>query len=138
MKNEVEERPKIIIADDHPATRTLISALLQQLGYDDIFLARNGREALEQLKFAQLKKETYDLILSDWDMPEMDGLTLWTKISEDDALKNIPFVLITAMKEIEMVKKAISVGVTDYIVKPITLHALTNKVARALNKKPKT
>jgi len=119
MKNEVEERPKIIIADDHPATRTLISALLQQLGYDDIFLARNGREALEQLKLAQLKKETYDLILSDWDMPEMDGLTLWTKISEDDALKNIPFVLITAMKEIEMVKKAISVGVTDYIVKPI-------------------
>ena len=52
-------------------------------------------------------------------MPEMDGLTLWTKISEDDALKNIPFVLITAMKEIEMVKKAISVGVTDFIVKPI-------------------
>jgi len=111
----------------------LISVLLQQLGYNNIFLARNGIEAL-----VQLKKSRHDLVLSDWNMPEMDGLTLWGKIKEDDALKNIPFILITAMNEIGMVKKAISEGVTDYIVKPITLQALTDKVARALRIKPKT
>jgi response regulator RpfG family c-di-GMP phosphodiesterase len=67
----------------------------------------------------------------------MDGLTLWGKIKEKDALKNIPFVLITAMNEIEMVKKAISEGVTDYVVKPITLQALTSKAAAALSRNQK-
>ncbi len=133
MKNLAEDISKILVVEDHPATRMLISVLLQQLGYNNIFLARNGIEAL-----VQLKKSRHDLVLSDWDMPEMDGLTLWGKIKEDDALKNIPFILITAMNEIGMVKKAISEGVTDYIVKPITLQALTDKVARALRIKPKT
>jgi len=131
--NGVDEIPKILVVEDHPSTRQLLSALLQQLGYDDICLVRDGIEAL-----AQLKKDKYDLILSDWDMPEMDGLALWDRIKKNDALKNIPFVLVTATKEIEMVKKALSAGITDYIVKPITLQALTNKIARALSKKPKT
>ena len=133
--NGVDEIPKILVVEDHPSTRMLISSLLQRLGYEDICLARNGIEALA---LAQLKTNRYDLILSDWDMPEMDGLTLWGKIREDDVLKEIPFVLITAMNEIDMVKRAISEGVTDYIVKPITLEALKNKVARALSKKPQT
>jgi len=131
MKATVDETVKILVVDDHPSTRILLCSLLQRLGYDDIFPARNGIEALDQLN-----KGTYGLILSDWDMPEMDGLALWAKIKENDAFKNIPFVLVTAMKEIEMVKKAISAGVTDYIVKPITLQALTNKVAKALSQKP--
>jgi len=125
-----EDLAKILIVDDHPATRALISVLLQQLGYHNSCAVRNGAEALNELK-----KGKYSLILSDWTMPEMDGLTLWGKIKEDDALRNIPFVLITATNEIEMVKKAISEGVTDYMVKPITLQALTSKVATALNRK---
>jgi CheY-like chemotaxis protein len=105
----------------------MISILLQQLGYSDISLARNGIEAL-----TQLTKDRCDLILSDWSMPEMDGLALLGKIREDGALKNIPFVFITAMNEIGMVKRALSEGVTDYITKPITLQTLVTKVAAAL------
>lgn len=135
MKKVVEEMPKILVVEDHPSTRMLIALLLQRLGYHDICLTRNGAEALA---LAQLKENGFDLILSDWVMPEMDGLTLWGKIRENDVLKDIPFVFITAMNEIDMVKKAISEGVTDYIVKPVTLEALANKVARALSKKPKT
>jgi CheY-like chemotaxis protein len=130
--NVVGETARILIVDDHPATRALISVLLQQLGYHNSRSVRNGAEAL-----AELERTRYNLILSDWAMPEMDGLTLWGKIKEKDALKNIPFVLITAMNEIEMVKKAISEGVTDYVVKPITLQALTSKVAAALSRNRK-
>ncbi len=125
-----EEQARILVVDDHPATRALISVLLLQLGYHNSYAVRNGAEALHELK-----RGKYDLILSDWTMPEMDGLTLWGKIKEDDVLKNTPFVLITATNEVEMVKKAISEGVTDYIVKPITLQALTSKVAAALKRK---
>jgi two-component system, chemotaxis family, chemotaxis protein CheY len=127
--NVVGEMARILIVDDHPATRALISVLLQQLGYHNSLSVRNGVEAL-----VELKKGKYNLILSDWTMPEMDGLTLWGRIKEDEALRNTPFVLITAMNEIEMVKKAISEGVTDYIVKPITLQALTSKVVAALSR----
>ena len=132
MTSVSEEMAKILVVDDHPSTRALISVLLQQLGYNNSCAVRNGAEALKELK-----KVKYSLILSDWDMPEMDGLTLWGKIREDDTLKGIPFVLITAMNEIEMVKKAISEGVTDYVVKPITLQALTSKVATALSRTTK-
>ncbi len=127
------QAPRILVVEDHPSTRTLISILLQQIGYDEIRLVPNGLEALEQLK-----RDKYDLILSDWDMPEMDGLTLWDKMREDDTLKNIPFVLLTAIKETEMVKTAISKGVTDYIVKPFTLEALATKVAGALTRNRKS
>jgi PleD family two-component response regulator len=130
--NAVGEPARILIIDDHPATRALISVLLQQLGYHNSLSVRNGAEAL-----AELKKHKYNLILSDWAMPEMDGLTLWGKVKEDDALKNIPFVLITAMNEVEMVKKAISEGITDYIVKPITLQSLTSRVVTALSRNRK-
>ncbi len=128
MKNPVKKAPRILVVEDHPSTRMLIYSLLQGLGYDDTHLVENGAKAL-----TELNRRRYDLILSDWTMPEMDGLTLWGRIREDERLKKVPFILITATNEIEMVKKAISEGITDYIVKPITLKALTEKVARALN-----
>ena len=128
MNDAEEKTAKILIVDDHPATRGLISGLLQQLGYNDISSVHNGTEAL-----AQLKKKRFDLVLSDWVMPEMDGLTLWNNIKEDESLKNTPFVLLTAVNEMEKIKEAISKGITDYIVKPITLQALTKKLAKVLN-----
>ena len=129
MRKTGKEETAILVVDDHGATRTLISVLLQRLGYDDIAVARDGMEALEKLRARR-----YDLILSDWDMPEIDGLSLWHKIKEDETLKDIPLIMVTAVNEVEKVRQAISEGVADYMVKPITLQALTTKIEKALGK----
>ncbi len=131
MKENPRRNVRILIIDDHPSTRSMISILLTQLGYDNISAARNGMEALQKLKTAK-----YDLILSDWHMPEMDGLALWSKMKEDETLRAIPLILVTAVNEVELVKMAISEGVADYMVKPITLQALTNKIEKALSNVP--
>lgn len=129
MRKTGKEEIAILVVDDHGATRTLISILLQRLGYDNIAVARDGMEALEKLR-----ERRYDLILSDWDMPEIDGLSLWHKIKEDETLKDIPLIMVTAVNEVEKVRQAISEGVADYMVKPITLQALTAKIEKALGK----
>jgi two-component system, chemotaxis family, chemotaxis protein CheY len=77
MKGAGNKESSILVVDDHGAARTLISVLLQRLGYDNISVARDGTEALDKLK-----AQKHDLILSDWDMPEIDGLSLWHKIKE--------------------------------------------------------
>ena len=130
MKETGNKETRILVVDDHASTRTLISILLKQLGYDNVSVARDGTEALEKLR-----KETYGLILSDWDMPDTDGLTLWREIRKDAKLKGTPLIMVTAIKEIDMVKKALSEGISDYMVKPITLQALTQKVEKALSGK---
>jgi two-component system, chemotaxis family, chemotaxis protein CheY len=117
------------VVDDHGATRTLISILLQRLGYDNISVARDGMEALDKLK-----AQKYDLILSDWDMPEMDGLSLWRQIKADDGLKRIPLIMVTAINEVEKVRQAISDDIADYMVKPITLQTLIVRIEKTLNK----
>jgi len=129
MKRINRKKTSILVVDDHGATRTLISALLQRLGYEDISVAGDGMEAL-----AKLKQHRYDLVLSDWDMPEIDGLSLWNKIKADDALKGTPLIMVTAVTELEKVKTAISEGVADYMMKPITLQHLTAKIEKALKR----
>jgi two-component system, chemotaxis family, chemotaxis protein CheY len=129
VRNMGKKEIEILVVDDHGATRTLISVLLQRLGYDNISVARDGMEALEKLRTRK-----YDLILSDWDMPEIDGLSLWNKIREDSTLQGIPLIMVTAINEVEMVRKALSEGIADYMVKPITLQTLTTKIERALKK----
>ena len=122
----MEKAIRILVIDDHPATRNMMSVLLQQIGYSNLSFARDGVEAL-----AELKANGCDLILSDWHMPEMDGLTLFRKIRQDDALRDIPLILVTAVNDMEMVKTAIAEGIRDYMVKPITVQALTMKIKKA-------
>ncbi|MDH5473847.1 MAG: response regulator [Gammaproteobacteria bacterium] len=117
---------KVLIVDDVASMRALLSALLRDLGITRIYEAGNGLAALKVLQ-----KTSIDLVFCDWEMPEKNGLELLEELKQDQQLKNIPFILVTSMAELDKVKKAMDVGVQNYIVKPFseaTLIARINSV----------
>ena len=77
-------------------------------------LAEDGEAALNEVK-----KKSFDLIISDWHMPNMDGLDLFKELNKDKKLRDIPFLLITAEKEREKVIEAVKTGIKEYIVIPV-------------------
>ncbi|ACN99613.1 CheY chemotaxis protein [Sulfurihydrogenibium azorense Az-Fu1] len=114
---------KILTVDDMATMRKIIKSLLTQLGYTNVDEAENGKEAL-----AKLKQQKYDLVLLDWNMPEMDGITLLQEIKKDPDLKNIPVIMVTAEAKKENVLQAIQTGANNYIVKPFTAETLKEKM----------
>ena len=113
----------ILIVEDLLTTRLLLRKILKKLGYTNVALAEDGRAALDELK-----QKPFDLIISDWHMPNMDGLGLYKEIDKDPKLREIPFLLITAEKELDKVVEVIEAGVKEYVVKPITPDYLGNKI----------
>ena len=114
---------KILLVDDFPTMRKIVRNLLKEAGFTDIEEAENGVMALEKLRAGQ-----FELVITDWNMPEMTGLELLKKIREDDSLKNIPVLMVTAEATKECVVEAVQAGVSNYIVKPFTAAALKEKI----------
>jgi len=95
--------------------RRVIKSILNQLGYSNIEEAENGKDALSKLTSSH-----YDFVLTDWNMPEMDGLELVKAIRQDTNLKDLPILMVTAEAKKENVLEALKAGVNNYIVKPFT------------------
>jgi two-component system chemotaxis response regulator CheY len=116
---------KILIVDDFSTMRRIVRNLLKQLSFNNVDEAEDGDVALEKLK-----NGSYDFVITDWNMPNMTGLELLKAIRSDDALKDLPVLLITAEAEKENVVLAAQAGVNDYIVKPFTGDVLQQKINR--------
>ena len=116
---------KILIVDDFSTMRRIVRNLLKQLSFNNVDEAEDGDVALEKLKSG-----SYDFVITDWNMPNMTGLELLKAIRSDDALKDLPVLLITAEAEKENVVLAAQAGVNDYIVKPFTGDVLQQKINR--------
>ncbi len=116
---------KVLVVDDFATMRRILKNVLRQIGFKNISEAENGRDAL-----SQLKKEKFDLILCDWNMPEMSGLELLQAIRGDDNLKDIPFVMVTAEAKKESIIEAVKAGVNSYIVKPFTAETIGEKLKK--------
>ncbi len=116
---------KILVVDDMSTMRRIIRTILNQLGYSNIEEAENGKQAL-----AKLKKEKFDFVVTDWNMPEMDGLSLVKAIRADEELKHIPVLMVTAEAKKENVMEALKAGVNNYIVKPFTPEVLKEKMEK--------
>ena len=114
---------KVLIVDDFATMRRIVRNVLKQIGFTTMVEADNGKAALKVLK-----KEKIDLILCDWNMPEMPGIDLLKAIKSDDELKNIPFVMVTAEAQKENIIEAVKAGVSSYIVKPFTAETVTEKL----------
>lgn len=129
---------RFIVIDDALHIRKIIKAVCLSMGVGEVVEASDGRNALELLKSKKHmgKKKTarrnFDLIICDWMMPEMSGFDLLKIVRNDNLLKNIPFLMVTAEHERDMVLKAIEEGVNDYIVKPFTADVLEAKVKKVL------
>ncbi len=116
---------RILVVDDMSTMRRIIKTILNQLGYSNIEEAENGKQAL-----AKLKKEKFDFVITDWNMPEMDGLTLVREIRSDEELKALPVLMVTAEAKKENVMEALKAGVNNYIVKPFTPEVLKEKMEK--------
>ncbi len=116
---------RILVVDDMSTMRRIIKTILNQLGYTNIDEAENGKQAL-----AKLKNEKYDFVITDWNMPEMDGLSLVKAIRSDEELKSLPVLMVTAEAKKENVMEALKAGVNNYIVKPFTPEVLKEKMEK--------
>jgi two-component system chemotaxis response regulator CheY len=120
---EFDANMKVLCVDDFSTMRRIVKNILKQLGFENVDEAENGADALEKLK-----KGGYDFVITDWNMPVMDGLSLLSKMREDPELKDLPILMVTAESEKEKVVTAIEAGVNNYIVKPFTAEILKDKM----------
>lgn len=116
---------KILIVDDFATMRRIMKNILKQIGFSNIIEADDGTTAFEELK-----KTTVDLIISDWNMPKMTGLDLLKNVRQTDGLKDIPFLMVTAEAQKQNVIDAVQAGVTNYVVKPFTAEAISEKLEK--------
>jgi two-component system chemotaxis response regulator CheY len=119
---------KVLVVDDFATMRRILKNILKQIGFSNIAEADNGKTAL-----AELKKEQFDLILCDWNMPEMSGLELLQKIRSDDELKDTPFVMVTAEAQKDNILEAVKAGVNNYVVKPFTAETIGEKLKKVFD-----
>jgi len=115
---------KFLIVDDSSTMRRIIKNTLKRVGYEDIIEAGNGREALEIYGDA-------DIILTDWNMPEMDGLEFVKNVRKSN--QSIPILMVTTNAAKDDIVEALKNGVNNYIVKPFTPETLKEKVESVLS-----
>ena len=116
---------KVMIVDDFATMRRILRNILKQIGFKNIIEADDGKHALKELK-----KEKVDLIMCDWNMPEMPGIELLKNVRSDDELKKIPFVMVTAEAQKDNILEAVKSGVSNYVVKPFTAETITEKLSK--------
>ncbi len=120
---------KILIVDDNPANRDILSRRLTRQGYQTIMID-NGAKALDLLKY-----EPFDLVLLDVMMPDMDGYQVLQYMKEDDKLQKIPVIMISACADIDSVIVCIEAGAEDYLPKPFNPTVLKARINATLEKK---
>ena len=116
----------ILVSEDDPTTRRLLGQVMQRGGYQ-VALASDGVEAV-----SHLKKARPDLIILDLKMPNMDGFALMELLHKYGAAADIPVIILTASRDLFDLDRALSLDVTDYLLKPISPKALLLKVRRIL------
>ncbi|MEN2994878.1 MAG: response regulator [Thermodesulfovibrio sp.] len=119
---------KILVVDDDKTTRKMISLILKSKGYE-VVTAENGLEALQKIGL-----ERINLILTDMNMPYMDGIEFIRQVRANPEISNIPIVMITTEADEEEKRKAFEAGVDDYLVKPTTAEQISESIKRILRK----
>jgi two-component system chemotaxis response regulator CheY len=120
---------KFLVVDDFSTMRRIVRNLLKELGYVNADEAEDGAVALQKLNGG-----AFDFVVTDWNMPNMDGLQLLQAIRADPALKHLPVLMITAEAKKENIIQAAQAGASGYIVKPFTAATLGEKLAKIFEK----
>ena len=114
---------KFLVVDDFSTMRRIVRNLLKELGFVNVDEAEDGAEALRKLQDGN-----YDFIVSDWNMPNMDGLAMLQNVRASETLKKIPVLMVTAEAKKENIVAAAQAGASGYIVKPFTAATLEEKL----------
>ncbi len=123
----VDKNMRILVVDDLQTMRRIVMNLMRQLGFTKMIEAADG-----ELAWEVLENDNIDLIVSDWNMPNMTGMELLKKVRASEEYKNIPFIMVTAEGKKETVIAAVQAGVNNYIVKPFNAATLKEKLKRVI------
>jgi two-component system chemotaxis response regulator CheY len=123
----VDKRMAILVVDDVQFVRRELTVQLRKLGFDNVDVAENGRQALEMMR-----DRAYGLVISDWVMEPMDGFALLQEIRRDEALGKTPFIMITGQIKPDQVAAAKKAGVNSYIAKPFNVVTLKQRLESVL------
>jgi two-component system chemotaxis response regulator CheY len=120
---------KFLVVDDFSTMRRIVRGLLKEIGYTNADEAEDGAVALQMLQ-----NQAYDFVVSDINMPNMNGFELLKAIKADDKLKSIPVLMVTAEARKEDIVLAAQTGAAGYVVKPFTKATLEEKVQKIMQK----
>ncbi|KIA82100.1 histidine kinase [Chromobacterium violaceum] len=123
---------RFLVVDDFSTMRRIVRNLLKELGFTNVDEAEDGQVALHKLK-----TQSFDFVVSDWNMPNMTGIELLKAVRADPQLKHLPFMMITAEAKRENIIEAAMAGASGYIVKPFTAATMEekmNKIFQNMNK----
>jgi two-component system chemotaxis response regulator CheY len=122
-----QENREILIVDDTAVLRNIMKMQLQRMGFARIHEAQDGSAAMKILHAQKI-----DLVISDWNMPVMNGVELLREIRASEMLKDIPFIMVTAEATTARISMALQLKVDELILKPFTLEILERKIIRVI------
>ena len=120
---------KILIVDDFSTMRRIIKNLLRDLGFTNTAEADDGNTALPMLQSGN-----FDFLVTDWNMPGMNGIELLRAVRADERLKLLPVLMVTAEAKRDQIIEAAQAGVNGYVVKPFTAQALKEKIEKVFER----
>lgn len=129
MENILNTDLKVLVVDDFSTMRRIIKNLLRDLGFTNVQEADDGATALPMLQNGD-----FEFVVTDWNMPGMQGIDLLRAIRADDRLKHIPVLMVTAEAKKEQIVAAAQAGVNGYIVKPFTAATLKEKLEKVFER----
>ena len=124
-----DKNMKFLVVDDMSTMRRIVRSILNELGFSNVDEAEDGIDAVGNLRSAK-----YDFVVSDWNMPNLDGLEMLKTIRADDVLKGLPVLLVTAEAKKENIIEAAKAGASGYVVKPFTAAILEEKLNKIFEK----
>ena len=124
-----DPKMKFLVVDDFSTMRRIVRNLLKELGYSNVDEAEDGAMAL-----SKLKNEQFDFVISDWNMPVMNGLDMLKSIRADATLAKLPVLMVTAEAKKENIIAAAQAGASGYVVKPFTAIALKDKIEKIFDR----
>jgi len=119
------EDTRFLVVDDFSTMRRILRNLLKELGFMNVQEAEDGVDAL-----ARLREEKFDFVVSDWNMPNMNGIELLRAIRADARLKHLPVLMVTAEAKRDNIVLAAQAGASGYVVKPFTAAILDEKLMK--------
>jgi len=124
-----DPKMKFLVVDDFSTMRRIVRNLLKELGFTNVDEAEDGAIALQKLN-----SESFEFVVTDWNMPNMDGLTLLQTIRSTPSLQHLPVLMVTAEAKKENIIAAAQAGASGYIVKPFTSATLSEKLDKIFEK----